>query len=453
VSEEPWPAPGATVRLLGIPIRIEPAFLLVLGVLGFAGRGTLLSALEWILLAGISILLHELGHAAAYRRFGIQPRVRLYSFGGLTYGEALSPARSIVVSLAGPVTGLLVGLAILAAYWALGWVMPARPRELEVVVGDLLYINLGWSAFNLLPVLPLDGGNVAAAMFQAANRGRGLAIGLSLVVSGLIIVAAALVGQAYIAILGVFLMAWNWRSRALQREAPQLRLLARSWNELYWDPSAASATAMAVATKPVSHDIRFEAIEILGWAGFASGSTAEVRDALSRLGDGAVGSRLFRACARLALEGDGSGMAEALAAAYVERRHLAVTTIASRLIADAGLVDAVISEADELAGNEHWRSLLLLQIGLHENGRYADSIRVGTLIFERHRDLDAAYAAAWVARSLNLAGDQHGAVTWLGRAVERGLAWADIARHEDFASLAGNRDFEAIRSSDAEPVP
>lgn len=92
MSDEPSAGPGATVRLFGVPIRVEPAFVLVLGVLGFAGRGTVFAAIEWILLAGISILLHELGHAAAYRRFGIRSRIRLWSFGGLTYGEEISPA-------------------------------------------------------------------------------------------------------------------------------------------------------------------------------------------------------------------------------------------------------------------------------------------------------------------------------------------------------------------------
>ena len=182
----PSPGPGRerSIRLAGIPIRVEPAFVLVLGLLGFAGRGTLLAAVEWVVLAGISVLLHELGHAAAYRRFGIQPSIRLWSFGGLTYGEALSPARSIIVSLAGPVTGLLVGAAVAAVSWVAGSVMNTGSPEFEQVVADLLYINIAWSLFNLLPVLPLDGGNVAAAAFRAAGRGEAPATILSLVVGG-----------------------------------------------------------------------------------------------------------------------------------------------------------------------------------------------------------------------------------------------------------------------------
>lgn len=448
MSAEPSAGPGATVRLAGIPIRIEPAFVLVLGFLGLAGRGTLLAAIEWILLAGISILLHELGHAAAYRRFGIQPRIRLWSFGGLTYGERVSPARSIIVSVAGPVTGLLVGAVVVAVSAVVGSVMPTPSPEFDEVVADLLYINVGWSLFNLLPVLPLDGGNVAAAVFRAAGRGEGMATSLSLVAAGVITVSALLAGESYISIVGVFLLAWNWQTRASRREEPQRRLLARAWNRLASDPSAAVSTATALAAKPASADIKFEAIEILGWAALGSGSTADVRDAFGRLGDGTVGSRLFRASARLTLDGDGRGMAEALAAGTVDRNFVSVSTIATKAIIDAGLLETVIVEASDLAEPERWTSLMSLQVGLHQNGLYADSVRVGTTAYEGQPDLEAAYSAEWTARSLSLAGDGAAAVTWLGRAIERGMAWSDISHQDDFAALAGDPVFEAIRSSD-----
>ena len=260
---------------------------------------------------------------------------------------------------------------------------------------------------------------------------------------------ALLGGQSYIAILGVFLVAWNWRARAEMREEPQTRLLVRAWNQLYRDPSGATETATAIAADPASHDIRFEAIEIIGWAALANGSMDGVRDAFSQLGDGTVGSRLFRACARVTLYGDGVGMAEALAAAYDDRPRLAVMAIASRVITDAGLLETVIGAANDLAEPGRWRSLICLQIGLHENGRYDDSVRIGMTLVEGQDDEDAAFVAGWIARSLCLAGDKVGAVTWLRRAVDGGLPWSKIGGHEDFASLAGDPAFEAIRSSDS----
>ena len=145
-------------------------------------------------------------------------------------------------------------------------------------------------------------------------------------------------------------------------------------------------------------------------------------------------------------------MAEALAAAFGDRPRLAVMAIASRVITDAGLLETVIGEANDLAEPGRGKSLMCLQIGLHENGRYGDSVRIGTTLVERPGDVDPAFAAGWIARSLCLAGDEVGAVTWLRRAVDGGMSLSQIAGHEDFASLAGNPEFEAIRSSDSSPA-
>jgi hypothetical protein len=70
-------------------------------------------------------------------------------------------------------------------------------------------------------------------------------------------------------------------------------------------------------------------------------------------------------------------------------------------------------------------------------------------VVERRDNEDGAFAAGWIARSLCLAGDEVGAMTWLRRAVDGGLPWSRIAGHEDFASLAGNPAFEAIRAEES----
>ena len=77
-----------------------------------------------------SILIHELGHALAYARFGQPARVVLYHFGGLAIPESwgrrrhLPPAERFIVSAAGPLAQLLVAAAVgyvtgasLAAVW------------------------------------------------------------------------------------------------------------------------------------------------------------------------------------------------------------------------------------------------------------------------------------------------------------------------------------------------
>jgi hypothetical protein len=112
----PTMGPALETRVLGIPFRIELPFILVLGELGYVGGRSAVAAAEWIVLGGLSIAVHELGHAFPFRAFGVAPRIRLHGWGGETHGATLTPARDVVVSAAGPLTGLAIdGVVWLAA--------------------------------------------------------------------------------------------------------------------------------------------------------------------------------------------------------------------------------------------------------------------------------------------------------------------------------------------------
>ena len=105
--------------LFGIPVRIGLGFWLMTFFFGFRsdrplGAG-LRAAIAWTAIVFVSILLHELGHALAARRFGARPSIKLHAFGGLTYtGVHLSRLRQIVISLAGPFMGFAFGALIFA---------------------------------------------------------------------------------------------------------------------------------------------------------------------------------------------------------------------------------------------------------------------------------------------------------------------------------------------------
>ena len=153
-------------RLLGFPVSVDPSFFLLAIFLGLGGRDFRLVAV-WVGVVFVSILLHELGHAVAGRAFGLEPRIHLYSMGGLTSwrsARSLPHNRNIVISLAGPAAGFAMGLFIL-------WLRSALPVRdsllLWVAVQDLLWVNVGWGLVNLLPILPLDGGNVMRSVVQA----------------------------------------------------------------------------------------------------------------------------------------------------------------------------------------------------------------------------------------------------------------------------------------------
>jgi Zn-dependent protease len=192
-------------RLAGFPVEVHPTFF-ILGVLLALGRTDVRLILVLVGVVFVSILVHELGHAAVGYSFGLSPRIYLYAMGGLTSwstGRSLTAPRSILVSLAGPCAGLLVG--------ALVWTFVSfRPFELtsigEVAVRDLLWVNVGWSLFNLLPVLPLDGGSVMRSLVHISKgyRSDRLPRQVSVVVGGAAAVAAFYFGMMWAA----FLMAW-----------------------------------------------------------------------------------------------------------------------------------------------------------------------------------------------------------------------------------------------------
>ena len=169
-------------RLFGFPIRIHPLFWLGAALLG---ANTLNDGLHymviWIGIVFVSILVHELGHAIAYRRFGSPAHIVLLVFGGLAvpYTAVYGRWRRIVVSLAGPCAGFVLCAAV---YALKEFVLAgqALPDPVWFLVGNLIFVNLVWGIFNLFPVFPLDGGQVSRELCEGRWRGRGLRICLQI---------------------------------------------------------------------------------------------------------------------------------------------------------------------------------------------------------------------------------------------------------------------------------
>jgi Zn-dependent protease len=175
-------------RLLGIPIRIDASFLLVLPLLAWligsqlTSYGPLLAALGIDVdleryrggitpyLLGLtaaiglfgSVLIHELGHALAARLYGVEvEEITLWFLGGLASFRSLprAPGAEAVVAVAGPVTSMLLGIvAAIALRLELG------PEPLLLVSAYLASANVFLALFNLLPALPLDGGRILRSL-------------------------------------------------------------------------------------------------------------------------------------------------------------------------------------------------------------------------------------------------------------------------------------------------
>jgi Zn-dependent protease len=170
-------------RLLGFPVRVHPWFWLGSVLLGASALDLGLQFLAlWVLVVFISIVVHELGHALAFRWYGADADVVLYAFGGLAIpSHAISGRwRRIAVALAGPFAGFVLCGLVYGSNEALGWVAAVGSRELAFFYLQLVFVNLVWGVFNLLPVFPLDGGQVCRELCGMKWRGRGERISLQI---------------------------------------------------------------------------------------------------------------------------------------------------------------------------------------------------------------------------------------------------------------------------------
>lgn len=183
-------------RMLGIGVRVHPTFWLfsVFMGWGFAQQKGIWFLLIWVAAMFVSVLVHELGHACAARLFGCPANIVLYMMGGLAIGpfnQARSWQRMIII-LAGPLAGFaLYGLVIvLDRYWFTETFHVARfDPPFDYAIRFFKYFNLMWSCLNLIPVLPLDGGQLMQEVCTALAPRRGFiwALNVSLVAAGLIV--------------------------------------------------------------------------------------------------------------------------------------------------------------------------------------------------------------------------------------------------------------------------
>ena len=179
------------VRILGFPIDVRPGFavfLLLIVVLNGVPLGAWLAGS-----VAFFTVAHELGHALAARRTGATARISLDFLAGyasFTPTRRLSRRERAGIALAGPVTQ--IGLGVIALL-----VLGVNPVDSGDFAAEAHSLAIWWAGpiiglFNLIPVMPLDGGNVAAELIDVLKPGRGRAIMISLSVP---LTAGVLVGM------------------------------------------------------------------------------------------------------------------------------------------------------------------------------------------------------------------------------------------------------------------
>jgi len=169
-------------NLFGIPVQVQPWFWLTLvligGGMGANTAGELLLLALFVVAGFVSILVHELGHALAGMACGARSAITLHAFGGLAEfsGAWFSRKQSFLVTAAGPGVQFLLGVlawliirggiapqSLGDSFWGflsfLRGEFPARSLG-EYFWGCLSLISVFWALLNLLPVMPLDGGQM-----------------------------------------------------------------------------------------------------------------------------------------------------------------------------------------------------------------------------------------------------------------------------------------------------
>ncbi len=183
--------------LFGIPVRVHPWFWLI-GLLLGPHRADPPAILTWMAAFFLGVLCHEMGHAMVMRSYGYFPRITLYGLGGMasydrpggSSGAWPDSWRQIFISAAGPLAGFILAAITVAFIRASGHTVKCSfgadygllVTPVDVVgsvpltrfIFSLLFVTIVYGILNLLPIYPLDGGNIAREIFLLLNPRGGI---------------------------------------------------------------------------------------------------------------------------------------------------------------------------------------------------------------------------------------------------------------------------------------
>lgn len=156
-----------------IPLTIHPTFWVFAAIIGYLNSQSFIGTLIWIGIIFVSVLFHEFGHALTALSFKQNPRIELVALGGLTYHEGggdLPFWKQFLIVFNGPLFGFI--LVIVASF------LLHVPSLADGMSGSILslmrIVNLFWTVINLLPVMPLDGGQLMRIVLEKLFGAKGM---------------------------------------------------------------------------------------------------------------------------------------------------------------------------------------------------------------------------------------------------------------------------------------
>jgi Zn-dependent protease len=205
-------------RIAGIQVYLHWSWLLV-AYFEIGNRVNRYHSMTWNVIEYVSIfgivLLHEFGHALACRQVGGQAnRIMLWPLGGVAFVQPPPRPGAVLWSIAaGPLVNvILVPVTVIASVLAAGAGLANQSHDFVHYLFSLAVINLGLLIFNLLPIYPLDGGQILQALLwfvigQARSLMVSGIIGLA-AAAGLILLALVWLQNTLLALIAIF-VAWQ----------------------------------------------------------------------------------------------------------------------------------------------------------------------------------------------------------------------------------------------------
>ena len=197
-------------RAFGISVSIHWTWFLV-AAYSIQARTEEYSSLTWNVLEYASlfaiVLMHEFGHALACRQTGGRAdRIILWPLGGVAFVDPPPRAGAHLWSIAaGPLVNVLLAPVFFAALALSGNSSP----DLQSFLSALWAMNLGLLIFNVLPVYPLDGGQILRSLlwfWLGPINSLAIAAGIGLLCSGLLCLWALSIGASWLAFMSLFLV-------------------------------------------------------------------------------------------------------------------------------------------------------------------------------------------------------------------------------------------------------
>jgi stage IV sporulation protein FB len=458
----------AHFRIFGIPVRVEPFFIIVAALFGI-NLEPLWMVFAFVGIVFVSVLVHELGHALTYRLLGQRSAIVLQGFGGFTVAtgggrRVLSKAKSVMVSTSGAFFQLLLlGIPFYALARSdagqrelIDWVIIHQRHGFSwyPIVYYLGLVSIWWAIFNLLPIRPLDGGHVAETLvgFETACK---LSIAMA-AVAGFIVFRYSAFGIFGLLFFGFYAYV-NYRdlregqsSGTFDVDAPEGtpasggrsgrgrgRRVRRGGNpNLAVVPNAESIPDLA--PRPSLADI-----ETRAWNALRAGDGARAASILRQAG-GDVGNPFLRASVALAT-GPVEMADDLFDAAYHAEPAGPPNLVPATLLADTGRAVPVAARL-VASGPLGIEAASGLQTHLHYADRFRAAAEVGEQVYAAGPG-SPAQTAFEVACSWSRAGQADEALRWVEAAVDAGFRAPGLLDGEpDLAPVRALPGWPAVRS-------